>query len=71
MAQLIVSWFICGGRFKVHAVKDVRRRRTRIIELEDIDSGERFHGSPKHLQRLVDSLTSFSGALGHSTARAR
>jgi hypothetical protein len=68
MAQLIVSWFICGGRLRVHAVKDVGRRKVRIIELEDIDSGESLHGSPKRMQRLVESLTSVGGAFGHSGA---
>jgi len=57
MAQLIESWFICGGRFRVHAVKDVGRRKARIIEVECIDSGVVFDGSPKQLQKLVDSLT--------------
>jgi hypothetical protein len=52
MAQLVVSWFICDGRFRVHAINAVGRRRARIIEIEDIDSGERFHGSPRKLQRL-------------------
>jgi len=58
MAQTIVSWFICDGRFRVHAIKPVGRRSARIIEIEDIDSGERFHGSARRLQRLFQSLGS-------------
>jgi hypothetical protein len=46
MAQLSVSWFIFDGRFRVHAINAVGRRSGRIIEIEDIDSGERVHGSP-------------------------
>jgi hypothetical protein len=59
MAQTIVSWFICDGRYRVHAIKAVGRRRARIIEIEDVDSGERFHGSARSLQRLFQSLASF------------
>jgi hypothetical protein len=58
MAQLVVSWFICDGRFRVHAINAVGRRRARIIEIEDVDSGERFHGSPRKLQRLFQVLGS-------------
>ena len=47
MAQLSVSWFICDGRFRVHAINAVGRRTGRIIEIEDIDTGERVHGSPE------------------------
>jgi hypothetical protein len=56
MAQIIVSWLICDGRYRVHAIKAVGRRRARIIEIEDVDSGERFHGSAQRLQRLFQSL---------------
>jgi hypothetical protein len=59
MAQTIVSWVICDGRYRVHAIKAVGRRRARIIEIEDVDSGERFHGSARRLQRLFQSLASF------------
>ena len=58
MAQTIVSWFICDGRYRVHAIKTVGRQSARIIEIEDIDSGERFHGSAQKLQRLFQSLGS-------------
>ena len=60
MAQTIVSWFICDGRYRVHAINAVGRRSARIIEIEDIDSGERFHGSARRLERLFLSLGSSS-----------
>ena len=66
MAQKVVSWFICSGRYKVHAVNTVGRRRGRIIEVEDIDTGERIHDSARRMLRLVDSLSVRSGAFGHS-----
>ena len=60
MAQTIVSWFICDGRYRVHAINAVGRRCARIVEIEDIDSGERFHGSARRLERLFLSLGSSS-----------
>jgi hypothetical protein len=57
-AQLVVSWFICDGRFRVHAVNAVGRRSGRIIEIEDIDTGERVHGSTRRLERLAQALRS-------------
>jgi hypothetical protein len=58
IAQRIVSWLICDGRFRVHAVNAVGRRSARIIEIEDVDSGERFHGSARKLQHLFQVLGS-------------
>jgi hypothetical protein len=58
MAQVVVSWFICDGRFRVHAVNAVGRRSGRIIEIEDIDTGERVHGSARRLERLAQALRS-------------
>jgi hypothetical protein len=58
MAQLVVSWFICDGRFRVHAINAVGRRSARIIEIEDVDTGERFHGSAQRLRRLFQVLGS-------------
>jgi hypothetical protein len=63
MAQLVVSWFICDGRFRVHAINAVGCHKSRIIEVEDVDSGERFHGSPRSLHRTVDMLGLASGEL--------
>jgi hypothetical protein len=63
MAQLSVSWFICDGRFRVHAINAVGRRSGRIIEIEDIDTGERVHGSSRRLERLMQTLRLSSGEL--------
>jgi hypothetical protein len=49
MAQLIVSWFIDGGRFRVDAINATDGRRGRIIEVEELETGERFHGSARRL----------------------
>ena len=56
MAQAITSWFICDGRLRVHAIKAVGRRSARIIEIENVDTRERFHGNPRMLRRLFQSL---------------
>jgi hypothetical protein len=63
MAQQVVSWFICDGRFRVHAINAIGRRNGRIIEVEEIDTRERFHGSAKRLERLVDTLRRSYGEL--------
>jgi hypothetical protein len=63
MAQLSVSWFICDGRFRVHAINAVGRRSGRIIEIEDIDTGERVHGSARRLVQLVQTLRRSGGEL--------
>ncbi len=65
MAQLVVSWFICNGRFRVHAINAVGRRKGRIIEVEEVDSRERFYGCARKMQRLVDTLRVSSGEFGH------
>ena len=69
MAQLVVSWFICDGRLRVHAINALGRRSGRIIEIEDIDTGERVHGSARRLQRLVQALRSSGGDRRHDPAR--
>ena len=61
MAQRIVSWFISDGSFRVHAINAVGRRKGRIIEVEVVDTGERFHGSARRLERLVRTLRVSSG----------
>ena len=60
MAQLVVSWFICDGRFRVHPIKAVGQRHAKITEIEDVDSGEHFHGSARKLERLFVTLGSSS-----------
>src|SRR5258707_733105 len=56
-AQLVVSWFICDGRLRVHAVNAVGRRSGRIIESEDIDTGVSM-ARPERLDRLAQALRS-------------
>jgi hypothetical protein len=65
MTQIVVSWFICNGRFRVHAINAVGRRSGKIIEIEDIDTGERVHGSGRRLDRLASLLRGSSGEFGH------
>src|SRR5260370_39047576 len=61
MAQLSVSWVICRGRLRVHAINAVGRRSGRIIEIEDTDTGERIQGAPRKLERLVRARRSAGG----------
>lgn len=68
MAQLMVSWFVSDGRFRVHATNAVGRRKGRIIEVEAVDTGESFHGSPRRLERLVHRLRRSSGELNYAPA---
>jgi hypothetical protein len=56
MAQLIESSFICDGRFRVLAVNSVGRKIGRIIEIEEVDTGKRVHGTARKLERLMLSL---------------
>jgi hypothetical protein len=65
MAQQIVSWFVCDGRFRVQAINAVGRRKGRIVEVEEVDTGERFHGSGRRMKRLVDTLRVSIGEFGH------
>ena len=65
MAQQMISWFVSNGRFRVHAINAVGRRKGRIIEVEEVDSRERFYGSARKMQQLVDTLRVSSGEFGH------
>jgi hypothetical protein len=56
MAQVVVSWFIYDGAIRVHAINAVGRRKGRVIEVEVIATGERFHGSARRMERLVRTL---------------
>ena len=69
MAQAITSWFICNGRFRVHAIDAVGGQRARIIEIEDVDTGERVHGSVRRLERLFQALGSSGVSEPASLAR--
>ena len=68
MAQLVVSWLICSGRVRVHAINAIGQRKGRIIEVEDVDTGERVHGSPRRLERLVQTLRRSSDELDQMPA---
>jgi hypothetical protein len=65
MAQQIVSWFVTNGRYRVHAINSVGRRSGRITEVEEVDTGERFHGGAQRMKRLLDTLRVSSGEFGH------
>jgi hypothetical protein len=56
MAQSIVSWFLYDGAIRVHVINAVGRRKSRIIEVEVVDTGEKFHGSARRLERMVRVL---------------
>ena len=56
VAQKVVSWFICDGAIRVHAINAMGRRKGRIIEIEVVDTGERLHGTARRLERIVYEL---------------
>ena len=66
MAQLVVSWFISEGRFRVHAINATGRQKGRIIEVESIDTGERFLA--RRMERLVRGLHTSVDDLGAARA---
>ena len=68
MAQKLVSWFVSDGRLRVHAINAVGRRKGRIIEIEEVDTGERFYGSAGRMKRLAEKLQLSSGEFGHDGA---
>ena len=56
MAQVIETRFVCDGRYRIQSINAVGRRRGRIIEIEDVDRREQFHGTASTLDRLVLKL---------------
>jgi hypothetical protein len=66
--KLMVSWFIYDGAIRVHAINAVGRSKGRIIEVEVVDTGERFHGSARRLDRLVRTLRRSGGETDHVPA---
>ena len=68
MAQVVVSWFIYDGAIRVHAINGVGRRKSRIIEVEVVDTGERFHGSARRMERLVHALQGSGDDRRHNRA---
>ena len=65
MAQIIISWFICDGRFRVHAINAVGSHPRRLVEIEEIDTGERIHGCARKLERVERMLRSNYVVEGH------
>ena len=63
MAQMIMSWSIYDGAIRVDTINAVGRRKGRIIEVEVVDTHERFHGSAQRLERLVQTLLQSRGEL--------
>jgi hypothetical protein len=53
VAQLVVSWFICNGRLRVHAINAIGQRRGRIIEVEDVEPDEREPNVVRETMRAV------------------
>lgn len=56
MAQVIESEFICDGHYRIDSIKGIGRRRGRIIEIEDVDRQQRFHGTGLKLERMASRL---------------
>jgi hypothetical protein len=69
VAQHLVSWLLVDGRFRIHAVNGVGRRKRRIIEVEVIATGEHFHGSPRRMERLVRALQGSDDGRRHDPPR--
>ena len=63
MAQVIETRFVCDGRYRIHSINAVGRRRGRIIEIEDVDRREQFHGTGLTLDRLVLKLLRQPGGI--------
>jgi hypothetical protein len=61
VAQFLMSWLVADGRFRISAINGIGRRKGRIIEVEVIATGERFHGSARRMERLVQVLRRSSG----------
>jgi hypothetical protein len=56
MAQRIQTSFVCDGRYRVHMIDAVGGHPARIIEIEEVDTRQRYHGSPSHLRRMLAKL---------------
>ena len=57
MAQAIETRFICDGRYRIHSIKALGRHRGRIIEIENVDSRLRFHGTASKLKQMALKLS--------------
>ena len=61
MAQVVVSWLLAEGRYRVHATNAIGRRKARIIEIEVTETGESFCGSARKMKRLLEVLQGIDG----------
>ena len=68
MAQLVVSWFICDGVVRVHAINALGRRQGRIIEVELVNTGERLHGSTRRAGAIGAQAPSVQWRVGPSAS---
>ena len=68
MAQFLMYWLLADGRFRIYAISDIGRRKGRIIEVEVIATGERFHGSARRMERLVRALQGSGDDRRHARA---
>ena len=71
MGQLVVSWFICNGRYRVHSITALAGRKRRIIEIEEVATGERTHGSANLMEWLTDRLTGPRGTVAQASTSMR
>ena len=69
VAQFLMSWLLVGGRFRIYAINGIGRRKSRVIEVEVIATGERFHGSARRMERLVRALQGSDDDRRHDQAR--
>ena len=69
MAQFLMSCLLVGGRFRIYAINGIGRRKGRVIEVEVIATGERFHGSARRMERLVRALQGSDDGRRHDPAR--
>ena len=68
VAQFLMSWLLADGRFRIYAISGIGRRKGRIIEVEVIATGERFHGSARRMERLVRALQGSGDDRRHNRA---
>ena len=69
VAQFLMSRLLAGGRFRIHTINGVGRRKGRIIEVEVIATGEHFYGSARRMERLVRALQGSDDNRRHDPAR--
>jgi len=68
VAQFIHSRLVCNGRFRIHAIEGIGRRKPRVIEVEVTSTRERLHGSATWLAKLVRELETLTSTPGEPPA---